>query len=64
VGLFTRIFVPVVVINELRSESVHSRFMELMAECFSQKKVPHSRMGSVQHPMIDIFLFRKLKKAT
>ena len=55
--------VPVVVINELRSESVHSRFLELMAECFSHKKVPHSRMGSVQHPMIDIFLFKKLKKA-
>jgi len=52
-----------VVINELRSESVHSRFLELMAEEFSHKKVPHSRMGSVQHPNIDIFLFRKLKKS-
>ena len=48
----------VVVINELRSESVQSRFSEIMAEDFTQKRVAHSKMGSAQHPLIDIYLFR------
>ena len=51
----------VVVINELRSETVQSEFLDLMRKSFSCKKVLHSRMGTVQHPLIDIFLFKRLK---
>ena len=52
----------VVVVNELRSESVQSKFAEVMAEDFTYKKVAHSKMGSVQHPLIDIYLFKLTRK--
>ena len=51
-----------VVINELRSESVQSRFIEVMAEGFTHKRVAHSKMGSVQHLLIDIYLFKLSNK--
>lgn len=52
----------VVVINELRSESVQARFVELMAADFTHKRVPHSKMGEIQHAAIDIYLFRRAKQ--
>ncbi len=51
-----------VVINEHRSESVQSQFAKIMAEDFTHKKVAHSKMGSVQHPLINIYLFKLIRK--
>lgn len=34
----------VIVVNELRSESVHARFLQLFEEHFTIKKVPQSSM--------------------
>ena len=56
------LYFAVVVINELRSESVQSRFIEVMAEGFTHKRVAHSKMGSVQHLLIDIYLFKLSNK--
>jgi len=49
----------VVVVNELRSESVHARFLELFGPHFAVRKVPRAKMDAVhQHPAIDIFLLK------
>ncbi|MEW5306988.1 MAG: hypothetical protein WDW36_009411 [Sanguina aurantia] len=54
----------VVVVNELRSESVHSRFMELFTATHTMKKVPHAKMDpQFQHPNIMIYILRKRKPA-
>ncbi len=48
-----------VVVNELRSESVHARFLELFGPHFAVRKVPRAKMDAVhQHPAIDIFLLK------
>ena len=49
----------VVVVNELRSDSVHARFLELFGPHFVMRKVPRAKMDAVhQHPAIDIFLLK------
>jgi hypothetical protein len=49
----------VVVVNELRSETVHARFLELFEPHFAVRKVPRGKMDAVhQHPAIDIFLMK------
>ena len=47
------------VVNELRSESVHARFLQLFEPHFAVRKVPRGKMDPVhQHPAIDIFLMK------
>ena len=49
----------VVVVNELRSQSVHARFLELFEPHFAVRKVPRGKMDAVhQHPAIDIFVMK------
>ena len=52
----------VVVVNELRSESVHSRFTALFEQHFTIKRTPRSKMDSVhQHSAIDILILKRRK---
>lgn len=54
----------VVFCNELRSDSVHSRFQELFGQHFTIKRTPHKKMDAThQHPLIDIFLCKLRKQA-
>ena len=47
------------VVNELRSESVHARFLEVFGPHFAVRKVLRAKMDAVhQHPAIDIFLMK------
>ena len=51
-----------IVANELRSESVHSRFLEIFEQHFTIKKVPHAKMDTThQHSLIDILLMKRRK---
>lgn len=53
----------VLVVNERRSESVQSAFMQLFSETHSIKMVPHSKMDPVhQHPAIEIYVMKKRKQ--
>lgn len=48
------------IVNELRSESVHEEFMEVFGQHFSIRKVPHAQMHPVyQHPALHIFILKK-----
>lgn len=50
------------VVNELRSESVQNRFMQLFTATHTMKKVPHAKMDpQFQHPNIMIYLLKKRK---
>ena len=52
----------VVIVNELRCEAVHQKFLELFGEAFTMKKVLHSQMHPIyQHPSVDIFILKKKK---
>lgn len=52
----------VVVVNELRSESVHSRFTALFEQHFTIKRTPRSKMDAVhQHSAIDILILKRRK---
>lgn len=52
----------VVVVNELRSETVHSRFTELFEQHFTIKRMPRSKMDAVhQHRAIDILILKRRK---
>lgn len=52
----------VAVCNELRSHSVHARFMELFSASHTIKVVPRAKLHDVyQHPNINIFVMRKKK---
>jgi hypothetical protein len=52
----------VLVVNELRSHSVHAAFMAAFTPTHSIKIIPHSKMDDVyQHPNIQIFYMKKLK---
>ena len=55
----------VVFCNELRSDSVHERFMTVFSQHFTIKRTPHrSKMDPVhQHPLIDIFFCQLRKQA-
>lgn len=53
-------YVAVMIVNELRSESVHDEFMEAFGEHFSIRKVAHSHMHPVyQHPELHIFILKR-----
>lgn len=53
-----------VVVNELRSEAVHSRFTSLFEQHFTIKRTPRSKMDAVhQHSAIDILILRRRKAA-
>ncbi len=57
-------FLAVVVVNELRSEAVHSRFTSLFEQYFTIKRTPRSKMDAVhQHSAIDILILRRRKAA-
>jgi hypothetical protein len=46
----------VLVVNELRSHSVHARFKEAFTATHSIKVIPHGKMDETfQHPNIQIF---------
>jgi len=52
----------VLVVNELRSHSVHSAFMSAFEPTHVIKIIPHSKMDDFfQHPNIQIFYMKKLK---
>ena len=52
----------VVVVNELRSESVHSHFTSLFQQHFTIKRTPRSKMDAVhQHSAIDILILKRRK---
>ena len=52
----------VVVVNELRSESVHNRFTALFEQHFTIKKTLRSKMDPVhQHTAIDILILKRRK---
>ncbi|KAL3140651.1 hypothetical protein ABBQ32_005217 [Trebouxia sp. C0010 RCD-2024] len=52
----------VIVVNELRSESVHSRFIALFEQHFTIKRTPRSKMDAVhQHSAIDILVLKRRK---
>lgn len=52
----------VIVVNELRSESVHSRFILLFEQHFTIKRTPRSKMDAVhQHSAIDILILKRRK---
>ena len=44
---------PVMVVNELRSESVHARFLQLFEEHFTIKKVPQISMQSYRNSSLE-----------
>ena len=49
-------------VNELRSESVHSRFIVLFEQHFTIKRTPRSKMDAVhQHSAIDILILKRRK---
>lgn len=53
------------IVNELRSESVQSVFLRIFAEHFSIKKVSSSKFHPVyQHPAIQIFQLKLLRKCS
>lgn len=53
----------VVVVNELRSEAVHSRFTLLFEQYFTIKRTPRSKMDTVhQHSAIDILILKRRKE--
>ena len=53
----------VVVVNELRSEAVHSRFTALFEQHFTIKRTPRSKMDAVhQHSAIDILILKRRKR--
>lgn len=53
----------VLVANELRSDSVHSRFMEVFSKEFTLKKILHSKMDAKhQHHLIDIYVMKRRKQ--
>ncbi|KAK9803541.1 hypothetical protein WJX73_006406 [Symbiochloris irregularis] len=59
-----RAHTTVVFCNELRSDSVHSRFQELFGQHFVIKRTPHKKMDAThQHPLIDIFVCKLRKQA-
>ena len=52
----------VVIANELRSESVQARFMELFEESFTVKKVPHSKLDAEhRHSSIMLYILKRRK---
>ena len=53
----------VVVVNELRSEAVHSQFTTLFEQHFTIKRTPRSKMDSVhQHSAIDILILKRRRQ--
>ncbi len=54
----------VLIANELRSESVQSRFMEVFQAGFNIKKVPHTKMDpAYRHPSILLYSLKRRKVA-
>ena len=54
----------VLIANELRSESVQSRFMETFQAGFIIKKVPHSKLNpDYRHPSILLYALKRRKMA-
>ncbi len=50
--------------NELRSESVQSRFIEIFQAGFTIKKVPHTKMDpAYRHPSILLYSLKRRKVA-
>ena len=53
----------VVVVNELRSESVHNCFMATFEQYFTIKRTPRNKMDAVhQHSAIDILTLKRRKE--
>lgn len=53
----------VLIANELRSEAVQSRFLEVFSQTFSLKKVPQSKLAADhQHPSIQIYVLKRQKQ--
>lgn len=53
----------IIVCNEFRSQTVHDIFMAEFSRHFSIKKVPMHKMESeYQHPLIHIYIMKRLKK--
>lgn len=52
----------VLIVNELRSQTVHALFHEIFLTTFTIKTVPHAKMDPVyQHPAIEIFVLKRRK---
>ncbi len=52
-----------VIANELRSEAVQSRFLEVFSQTYSLKKVPQSKLApDHQHPSIQIYVLKRQKQ--
>lgn len=50
----------VLIANELRSESVQSRFMEVFKAGFTIKKIPHSKLNAdYRHPSILLYSLKR-----
>ena len=55
----------VLIANELRSDSVQSRFMETFQAGFIIKKVPYSKMNpDYRHPSILLYSLKRRKVAS
>ncbi|KAK9904903.1 hypothetical protein WJX75_005147 [Coccomyxa subellipsoidea] len=53
----------VIIANELRSESVQSKFMQLFEEKFTIKKVPHSKLDPEhRHSSILLYILKRRKQ--
>ena len=52
----------VLIANELRSESVQSRFMEVFQAAFAVKKIPLSKLHvDYRHPSILLYMLKRRK---
>ena len=55
----------VLIANELRSDSIQSRFMETFQAGFIMKKVPHSKLNpDYRHPSILLYTLKRRKVAS
>ena len=53
----------VLIANELRSESVQRRFMEVFQSAFAIKKIPLSKLHvDYRHPSILLYMLKRRKK--
>ena len=54
----------VLIANELRSDSVQSRFMEIFQAGFTIKKISHSKLNpDYRHPSIMLYILKRRKVA-
>lgn len=53
------------IVNELRSDTIHEEFMAAFGQEFLIRKVPHSHMHAVyQHPALGIYILKKKRSQT